>query len=326
MIARKLFIGLAALAVASPDFAFAEDATVEVQVVDAMNKLFGAHAGFRAFHAKGIVVQGSFKASPEAASLSKAAIFDGSTIPVTVRFSDNGGFPTIPDGSADASPRGMAIKFQLPDGSEADMVTNSFKVFPVSTAAELRDLFLAAAASPPDAAKPTEIDKFVAAHPSVAAAASTLGTPDSFADEQYRGLNAFVFTNKAGEKQAVRYVIEPERVVHLDPADAQKRDPNFMIDELKQRLAAKKVTFTLKAQIAAPGDPTNDPSKPWPEDRKLVSLGVLTIDKAVANSEEAEKKLLYLPGQLPDGIEPSDDPMIDVRNGAYAVSFSRRNP
>ena len=115
----KLLIGVAALAIGCPGIAFAEEPGVEVQVVDAMNKVFGAHAGFRAFHAKGIVVQGSFKASPEAASLSKAPIFDGSTIPVTVRFSDNGGFPGIPDGSADANPRGMAIKFQLPDGSEA---------------------------------------------------------------------------------------------------------------------------------------------------------------------------------------------------------------
>ena len=41
---------------------------------------------------------------------------------------------------------------------------------------------------------------------------------------------------------------------------------------------------------------------------------------------EAEKKLLFLPGQLTDGIEESDDPLIDIRNGAYALSFSRRNP
>jgi catalase len=326
MTTRKQLVGFAALAFCSPGAAIAQDPGVEVQVVDSMNKLFGEHPGFRAFHAKGVVVQGSFKGSSEAAALSKAAIFDGSTIPVTVRFSDNGGFPAIPDGSADASPRGMAIKFQLPDGNEADMVTNSFKVFPVSTAAELRDLFLAAAASPPDAAKPTAIEKFVAAHPSVAAAAATIGTPDSFADEEYRGLNAFLMVNKAGEKQAVRYIIEPERVIHLDPSDASKRPPNFMMDELRERLGRGKVTFHLQAQIAAPADPTMDPSKAWPEDRKKIELGVLTIDKAVANSEEAEKKLLYLPGQLPDGIEPSDDPMIDVRNSAYAVSFSRRNP
>ena len=78
------------------------------------------------------------------------------------------------------------------------------------------------------------------------------------------------------------------------------------------------MTFHFKAQLAAAGDSTKDPSKPWPDDRKLVELGVLTIDKAVTNSDEAQKKLLFLPGQLTDGIEQSDDPLIDVRNGAYA--------
>jgi len=64
----------------------------------------------------------------------------------------------------------------------------------------------------------------------------------------------------------------------------------------------------------------------WPDDRKVVDLGTLTIDKTVANNAAAEKPLLFLPGQLTDGIEPSDDPLIDVRDGAYPVSFSRRNP
>ena len=84
------------------------------------------------------------------------------------------------------------------------------------------------------------------------------------------------------------------------------------------------MTFHLKAQLAATGDPTNDATRAWPEDRKLVELGTLTIDKAVANSAEAEKALLFMPGQLTDGIEQSDDPLIDVRDGAYAESFSRR--
>jgi catalase len=102
--------------------------------------------------------------------------------------------------------------------------------------------------------------------------------------------------------------------------------PNFLMDELPQRLKQGPLTFHLKAQLAAPGDSTKDATQPWPDDRKVVDLGVLTIDKVVANSAEAEKALLFLPGQLTDGIEASDDPLIDVRNGAYAESFSRRNP
>src|SRR6202048_1607445 len=85
-------------------------------------------------------------------------------------------------------------------------------------------------------------------------------------------------------------------------------------------------SFHLKAQLASPGDSTKDASTPWPNSDEVVELGVLTIDKAARDSLEAQKKLLFLPGQLTDGIEPSDDPLIGLRNGAYAVSFSRRNP
>jgi catalase len=322
----SLLIGLAMMPLVLPQAAAADDTSIEVQIVDALNKAFGVHPGFRANHAKGIVAEGNFKASPEAAALSRATLFDGSTIPVTVRFSDATGVPDLPDASNDANPHGMAIKYHLADGSETDMVTNSLKFFIVSTGEEFRDLFLAIADSPPDAPKPTKIEQFIAAHPKLPAALATIGTPDSFADENYYGLDAFIFVNKAGQKQAVRYIIQPEHVVHLAPADAAKQAPNFLVDELPQRLKQGPVTFHLQAQLAAPGDQTKDPTEPWPADRKVVDLGVLTIDKAVANSAEAEKPLLFLPGQLTDGIEQSDDPLVDVRDGAYAESFSRRNP
>jgi catalase len=107
------------------------------------------------------------------------------------------------------------------------------------------------AASPPDAPKPTKLEQFVATHPAVAAASATVATPDSFADEEYHGLDALVLVNKAGERRAVRYLIRPEHVVHLDPADAAKRAPNFLVDELPPRLKQGPVTFHLAVQLAA---------------------------------------------------------------------------
>jgi catalase len=205
MAAKKLHTGLIAfMLVAGIGSVEAQDATVETQLVDAMNKLFGVHPGFRANHAKGVVVTGSFEATPQAARLSKAVLFGGNTIPVTVRFSDATGVPNLPDGSDLANPHGMAIKFHLPDGSETDMVLNSLKFFPVSNGADFRDMLLAVAASPPNAAKPTKLDQFVATHPSVPRAFATVQTPDSFADEEYNGINAFVFVNNEGERRAER--------------------------------------------------------------------------------------------------------------------------
>jgi catalase len=220
----------------------------------------------------------------------------------------------------------MAIKFHLPDGSDTDMVLNALKFFPVSTGADFRDLLLALAASPADAPKPTKFDEFAAGHPSVSAAFASASTPASFAEQEYYGIDAFVFVNAAGKRQTVRYQMLPERTVHLAATDAAKLAPNYLMDELPERLKRGPVTFHLKAQLAAPGDPTADPTKPWPEDRTVVELGKLTINKVVADSAEVQKTLLFLPGLLTDGIEASDDPLIDVRDGAYAESFSRRNP
>jgi catalase len=157
-------------------------------------------------------------------------------------------------------------------------------------------------------------------------ALATVQTPDSFADEEYYGVNAFILVNDKGERHAVRYLLAPEKLVHLAPAEAAKQAPDFLIDELPARIERGAVTFHLKAQLASPGDSTKDASTPWPNSDEVVELGVLTIDKAARDSLEAQKKLLFLPGQLTGGIEPSDDPLIGLRDGAYAVSFSRRNP
>jgi catalase len=323
---QSVATALLLLAVATPGAARADDQPLEVQIVDALNKAFGVHPGFRANHAKGIVTEGTFKALPAAAALSKAAIFSGAAIPITVRFSNSTGIPNLPDGADAANPHGMAIKFHLPDGSETDMVINSLKFFVVATGEDFRDLFLAIADSPPGAAKPTKLDAFVAAHPAVAAASATVATPDSYADEAYFGVNAFIFVNKAGKRQAVRYQALPNRVVHISPADAAKRAPDFLSSELTQRLKRGPVTFHLKVQLAGSGDPTRDPTKAWPDTRGVVDLGVITIARVVPNSDEAQKQLLFLPTALTDGIEASDDPLIALRGGAYAVSFSRRNP
>lgn len=125
--------------------ATADGVPVPTQIVDLANKINGFHPGFRAFHAKGVVVEGFFKASPEAARLSHASLFNGRTIPVTVRFSAGSGLPDVPDGSPAANPHGMAIKYHLPGGVDTDMMSNSLKFFPAGTGEDFRDLLLARA-------------------------------------------------------------------------------------------------------------------------------------------------------------------------------------
>jgi catalase len=304
--------------------ALADSPALPTQIVDLANKVDGVHPGYRAFHAKGLVVEGTFKATADAARLSSATLFSGKSIPVTARFSDGSGMPMVPDGSP-AMPRGIAVKYHLPGGADTDMVTNSFKFFPVGTGEDFRDLLQAIVASPPDAPHPNKLEQFFGTHPNAPKAIGSLPIPDSFADEEYHGIDAFIFVNNSGQRQAVRYVITPEKLVHITPEEAAKLSSNYLFDDLNQRLAKAPLVFHLKALLAEPGDQTKDASQPWPEDRKLVDLGMLRITKVAANSTEIEKKLLFVPTNLTPGIELSDDPLPAVRAAAYGVSFGRRS-
>src|SRR5467141_2007880 len=318
-----LAIAVAAAGLLTSTLASADDAALVTEIVDTFYKIYGTHPGFRVNHAKGVVAEGSFVATPAASALSRAALFSGSKIPVTVRFSNDGGIPTVPDG-APGNPKGMAIKFHMPDGTEVDMVILAVKFFPVATGEEFRDLLVAISESPADAPKPTKLDEFSASHPRFPASFGSAPTPNSFADQEYHGIDAFIFVDKDGHRQAVRYVMTPEKAVTLTADEAAKKPPNFLVDDLQQRIAKRPVVFHLKAQLAAPGDQTKDPSQPWPDNRQVVDLGVLTLDKPVADSLEAQKKLAFLPTHLTDGIELSDDRLLVIRAGAEALSFARR--
>lgn len=297
----------------------------ETGAVDALQKLFGVHKGFRSNHAKGVLAEGTFTASGAGAEFSRAAHLNGGTVPVVVRFSDATGIPTIPDGDPNANPHGMAVKFKLPSG-EMDLVAVSLPIFPVANVSDFRDLILAVAASGPDAPKPSPIESFVASHPAVAASSAGVGTPASFATEQYNGLNAFIFVDSAGKKTPFRYRLVPTAgVVHLDKDAAAKKDPNFLAQDLTQKLAQGPVTFKLVAQIGQAGDPTNDATKAWPADRRVVELGTISLVSQPADAEAKMRELLFLPGQLADGIDASDDPLIESRDAAYADSFGRRS-
>jgi catalase len=316
--------GLLAACLSLAPAALAQGTTAS-QTIDVMNQLWGKHPGMRANHAKGVVVEGSFKPTAAAAKLSSALVFKGPAVPVTIRFSDSTGLPTLADGSGPANPHGMSLKFHMADKSDMDVVTNSLGFFPVATGEDFRDLLQAVAASGPDAAKPTKLEQFIATHPSVPKAFASATTPTTLARETYNGVDAFIFVDAAGKRQPFRFKFVPVLgAEHLSAADAAKQPPNFLMDELPKRLAKGPVRFKMMAQLANPGDQTKDPTQPWPDDRKLVDLGTVTITKAVADSATAEKALRYLPNNLPKGIEVSDDPLIMARVQAYLVSFGRR--
>ena len=318
---------LAALVAGAPDARSQDKAapSLAVSTVETMNKLWGHHPGLRANHARGVVAEGSFTPSPEAAGLSTASIFAGKTVPVTVRFSDATGLPDLPDGKDASNPHGMAIRFRPEGSTYVDVVIVSLPYFPVATGEEFQQLLEAASESGPDAPKPTKIDQFLAAHPAAAKAGSTVKTPTSFARETYNGVDAFIFVDSKGSRQPFRFQFQPVAgPEHLEKDEAEKMPPDFLLTELPARLQKEKVEFRVMAQLANPGDQTRDPTQPWPADRRMVNLGTLTLTGAVADQDKAQHDLKFLPNHLTPGIEVSDDPLIDARVRSYVISFGRR--
>ena len=298
--------------------------TGPVEHVDALNKVFGQHHGARAIHAKGTLLEGTFHSSASASSISKAAHFQRGAVPVTVRFSNFAGIPDIPDNHPLANPRGMAIKFNLPDGSTTDIVAHSFNGFPTPTANDFHELIVALGASGPDATKPTALDTYLAAHP-VAKAFLTQqkSAPVSFGTLPYYGVNTFKFIDARGKVTYGRYQFLPVAGEHLlKAADATKASPEYLSAEIHERIQRAPVKFKMILQVAEPGDKLDDPSIAWPDSRRLVELGTLSITRPVTNAD-AEKALLFQPNAVTAGIEVRD-PMINVRSAAYSVSFGRR--
>lgn len=300
-----------------------DGADLPAQLVRDFHGAFGDHHA-RAVHAKGVILEGRFEPSQEAQAASKAEVFTGERH-ITVRFSDFTGLLNIPDTSSDANPRGLAIKFDLPGGATYDIVAHSFNGFPVSTAAEFSTLLQALPLSGPDAAKPTALDRFFADHPKALAFFTTQKPPpESFATTAYFGVNAFTFTNADGRTLTLRYRLVPGAGEHYINPDALKsQSTGYLVDEIGARVAAHPVVFVWQAQIAEPADRADDPSTAWPESRRLITLGVLTIDRAIENTPERDRALLFMPGDVPPGISTAD-PMLAVRNAAYPVSFGER--
>lgn len=305
---------------------FCQDQSLSQQIFDVMIQLPGNNPTFRTAHAKGIVAAGTFTPSKEAADLSKAAHFQGGSTPVVVRFSDASQNPSVPDNSPDAGPQGLAIRFSPAGGSPTDLVLLSHNGFIVGTGEDFLALQKAVVATDPSKPHPWPIEAFIGAHPlALKFVQETQVRPVSFGTQAFFSNNAFIFVNKQGMKQPGRYKLLPVAGQQtLSESEAKSKSPNYLSEELKTRLASGPIRYRMIVQLPNAGDATNDGSLVWPEDRKTIELGTLTITSVVADSDAVQKTLVFFPTNLTDGIELSDDPLPALRTSVYAQSFARR--
>ena len=288
--------------------------------------MFGRHPGFRPAHAKGVLLTGSFKPSAEAASLTRAPHATRTSTPVSARFSDSTGIPNIPDNDPNSDPRGLGIRFHLAEHVHTDIIGHSTDGFPTRTGQEFLEFLRAAAASSQSKASPSPIEAFLKTHPAALAFVQTpKPSPVSFAKEAYFGVTAMRFTNAAGVSRYGRYRISPEAgVEHLTEEGAKTKDANYLFDELIRRIAAGPVRFDIYVQIAAEGDIVDDATIHWPAGRQLLHFGSIALNERASHDAKEQKQIIFDPIPRVDGIEPTGDPLLELRAAVYLLSGRRR--
>ena len=287
----------------------------------------GIHPGFRPAHAKGILLTGVFTPSSEATSLTRAPHIQRNSTPVTVRFSDFAGVPAVPDNDPQgASPRGFAIRFHLAEHAHTDIVAHSVDTFPARTMEEFLDFLNALIATDPAGPHPNAIERFLGSHPAALAfVQAPKPIPTSFARESFFAVSAFKFTNPNGVSRYGRYRILPVAGnEYLDAAGAAAQSPNFLFDEIQERVAKGAVKFRIAVQLAKDGDTTDDATVRWPEDRPRLTIGEISLKEITPNNASEQQQMIFDPIPRVDGIEASSDPLFEPRANVYLMSGRRR--
>jgi catalase len=302
------------------------EADLYEQIIEAVDGLYGAHPGRRALHTKGSWCEGTFTAAPRAAELCRAFHLRGEPITALIRFSNASGKPTAHDADRDA--RGMAVKLRG-DGEEIDILATTTPTFVTRTPEDFLEL-LRLRLPDPETGQPDmeKLGAFLGAHPeSQTAIQATLGGEPlaSFTTAPYYSPHTFWLVDDASERHPVRYRWTPdggEQRIADDEARGRGRD--YLHEELIERLAPGPASFRLRLQLPADGDPLDDATALWPDDRELVDAGRLEIGAVIEDPERDGHIDVFDPTRVPDGVELSDDPVLHARPRAYSVSAYRR--
>ena len=297
-------------------------------IIEAFDKAdHGPHPGFRPAHAKGILLTGEFKPSTEAVGLTRAPHVQRVSIPVTARFSDFAGIPTVADNDPqNASPRGFAVRFHLAAHVHTDIVAHSVDSFPARTADEFLEFINALIATDPSAPHPNAIEQFLGKHPAALAFVQTpKPIPTSFARESYYAVSAFRFTNAGGANRFGRYRVLPVAGnEYLDDAGATAQTPNFLLDEIVARVTKDSVRFRILVQLAQDGDVMDDSTVRWPDSRQLMTFGEIGLTAVAPNNAAEQQRIIFDPIPRVEGIEASADPLFEPRANIYLMSGRRR--
>lgn len=323
---RPLAFALAAaLASIMPAPARAEPSAEEL--VNAFEAVLGPIRTHRPSHAKGICAAGHFVATPEGTRLSVAPTFSGQRVSALIRFGVGVGNPQGADTTR--TTRGLAIRFETPAGEVWEQANISVPIFGSPTP----DIFvqnLLVRRPDPATGQPNaeRIAAFVAANPAVTHQGRWLAAnnpPASWATTPYWGVNTFRFQGQDGQVRPARWVFEPRAgTLRLTEEQMRSLPGDFLADELRRRVAAGPVEFDMVLQFPGAGDDLNNPTVAWPEDRPRAVVGRLTVTEVAPGPGGPCDQMSFMILDQAPGVDLSDDPTLQARAGAYAVSLSRR--
>jgi catalase len=220
----------------------------------------------------------------------------------------------------------MATRFHLAEHVHTDIIAHSFNGFPARNGEELLEFFQAVAASGPGALTPPPIVAFLADHPAAKAfVKAEKPIPSSLARQPYFAVNAFKFTNSGGQSRFGRFRFVPHAGTEfLTPDQASRKTADFLAAEMSERLTKGPVIFRVLVQLAEDGDDVTNAAEIWPDTRKLVEFGTVTLSERVDELAPERRKIIFDPIPRMDGIDPSGDPLTAVRSDVYLLSGRRR--
>jgi catalase len=289
-----------------------------------MEANIGYVPGFRRAHGRGVAFRGTFTASPDVAALTIAEHMQGDEIGVTVRLSNGDGNPYAKDRNAVL---GLAIRFALPSGDTSEWAALSIKDFPARKPDDFAGLAGAQKKNKKGKPNPLRLGFFVLTHRQVLPGLLAIlkaPTTQSFARVTFNGLHAYFLVDAEGTRRAFRYRwVAREEPADLTPDENRFLPPQYLIGEMKQRIAREPAAWDLVFTLAEPGDPTDDMTKHWPDSRRTVTAGRLVVDR-VHEDQDLVERSMFDPTKVPAGIETSNDPVLHFRSESYIESQKRR--
>jgi catalase len=293
----------------------------------------------RVVHARGAGAHGYFEAygtvgNEPVSKYTRAKLFQqkGKRTPLFVRFSTVAHGNHSPETLRD--PRGFAVKFYTEDGNW-DLVGNNLKIFFIRDAIKFPDLIHSQKPDPLTNRQDGErYFDFIAKTPEsinmITYLFSPWGIPANYRQMQGSGVNTYKWVNENGEAVLVKYHWEPKQgIKNLTQAQAQEiqgKNFNHATQDLYEAIERGDFPeWELNVQIMSDDehpeldfDPLDD-TKIWPEEQfPFLPVGRMVLDRNPSNYFAEVEQAAFGTGVLVDGLDFSDDKMLQGRTFSYS--------